>query len=112
MNVTLVVPVTDQEDYETLFRVHVLGPITREFGGCTISDGEGWWLSPRADLVSDKVRVVWCCIEEPDNPGWRPITEGWWQRRASALSAVFDQETVFYCVDGEPRFSDGGDDDR
>lgn len=103
MNVQLVVPITEQEGYETLFERHVLEPITREFGGCTILDGEGWWLSPRADLVSDKVRVVWCCIETTDKD---PLVYAWFKRRAAKLSDVLDQESVFYCIDGEALFSD------
>jgi hypothetical protein len=34
--------------------------------------------------------------------------EDWWAAKAEELSEVFQQECIFYCVDGDPRFSNSG----
>jgi hypothetical protein len=99
MNVTLVVPITEQDDWTLRWTATVLRPICDKFGGMTVLPGVGYWLADkgtRRPICEDKVRVVWCC--SPDN------SAGWWRDKALELLDVFKQDCIFYTLDGEGHF--------
>lgn len=71
----------------------IIGRIVGRWGGCTLSDGVGFWSDKNGRIVRDRITIVECNIGP-----WDSESREWWTDLSDSVRKQWSQDAVFLSV--------------